>query len=129
MITAQRVVQAAWLIAAAPIVFSVLRRGDLLSSAMWFGGWIVLAVGTTLLWRGARSGLLLSAAVAAVVATVTVPWAVYNFWAFATRHPRYVDSPATIFVVAVTSAISALPALAVLLFSAANRSRFIASGV
>jgi carbon starvation protein CstA len=39
------------------------------------------------------------------------PWAAYNFFAYFTDHPKYLDSPATILVVAIVCVVVLLPAL------------------
>jgi hypothetical protein len=124
MLTTQRLVQVAWLVAASPLVAAAVINARPASAAIWGGGWVLLAVATVVLCRRPGSGVIMSAAVALAVAFAVVPWAPYNAWAFATHDPRYVDSPATILVVGITSLVTGIPAVAVLFLSAANRLRF-----
>lgn len=69
--------------------------------------------------RGKRWALLFSLCVAILLLVRWLPMVVVNFWMFFTDHPLYLDSPATIFVVAVNAMLFAVPALVLVgLFSA-----------
>jgi hypothetical protein len=56
-----------------------------------------------------------------VVFLLTAPNVVYNIYSFLTGHPLYQDSPATIFVVAVTAILLSLPSGLVLVAYWFNR--------
>ena len=123
MLRSQELVQIVWLIATSPLVLRGFVRPAAFSSAIMVGAWALLALATVLLWRQSVVGLVMSAVIAASVAAITMPWAIYNFWAYATDHPRYVESPATILVVGIASLVMVVPAVVVVVLSLANRSR------
>ena len=69
--------------------------------------------------RGRKWALVLTIFVAIVLLVRWFPMVIVNFWMFFTGHPLYLDSPATIFVVAINSILFAIPAVVlVALFSA-----------
>jgi hypothetical protein len=51
------------------------------------------------------------------------PWAAYNFYAFFTDHPRYVDSPGTILIVGLNALVLLVPAVLVLILMVVYRKR------
>ena len=124
MLRLQQLLQIAWFIVAAPLVWRLSSDGiggPTLIALVTYGS---LAVGTVLLWQRRVSGLLISVIVAVVTSVAFAPWSVRNFVAFLTDHPRYVDSPATILVVGLVSVITVVPSAVVLALSAVNRRSF-----
>jgi hypothetical protein len=124
LLRVQQRVQTVWLLLLAPFVTLQLVRAPSAVSAMWAVACAVLLMATGLLWRRSPMGRLLSLVFSAVVVGSILPWAFFNGWAFAMDDPLYVDSPATILVVVTVSCVTAVPALVVLLLSAANRRSF-----
>ena len=96
-------------------VYGVLAAGrlDLRSVSYWvlWLGYAALLLGAA---RKLKWCLRLSILPPLLMFLVTAPSVLYNAWAFATRHPLYQDSPATIFVVGITAICLTIPSAVVL---------------
>ena len=120
MLRAQQLFQTAWLVALTPALLLAVRGEHLVRDLPWLAGWLALASATLLLWRRPRTGLVASLGVAAAIALLFVPQVLSNLYLWATDHAHYLDSPATIFVVAIFAGLTALPAVVVLFMSFTN---------
>ena len=121
MLKAQQLFQTGWLLAVLPLILLALARGTVAATMPWLIAWVALGLSTIALWLRPRAGIRASAALAVFVAVVSLPWVLYNLFAYGTDHPLYLDSPATIFIVLLSAALTALPALTVLVLSFVNR--------
>jgi len=120
----------------APLLAQLLwcAIGTAVAVFFWQGGRVDMAAGFLLAavtyaalsvaaFQGQRWAWWLTLVPPALVTICVAPWAIYNFYAFLTDHPLYLDSPATIFVVAVSSIVLLVPAVLVLALMVAFRKR------
>jgi len=108
--------------------------GTAVAVFFWQGGRVDMAAGffvTSVIYaalsiaafQGQRWAWWLTLVPPALVAICVGPWALYNFYAFLTDHPLYLDSPVTIFVVAINSIVLLVPAVLVLVLMVVSRKR------
>lgn len=70
--------------------------------------------------RRRRWAVALVVAVAVLLAVRWLPMVAVNAWMFATGHPRYLDSPGTLLIVAINAALFAIPGLVLVMLYAAR---------
>jgi carbon starvation protein CstA len=108
------IAQLSWCIVGAAVAVFFWQGGRIDVASGFFAASALYAALSVLAFKGERWAWWLTLLPPAIIAVCVGPWAIYNFYAFATDHPRYLDSPATIFVVAINCLVLLVPALIIL---------------
>jgi hypothetical protein len=90
------------------------QKGDIEMASMFFAAGTAYAVISVTEFQGKRWARQLSLIPPVLSLLFLGPGVIYNFYAFLTNDPLYLDSPGTILVVGITAIIFLVPALVIL---------------
>jgi len=115
--------QLLWCLIATAVAVFFWQGGRVDMAAGFFATSVIYAALSVAAFQGQRWAWWLTLVPPALVTICVGPWAIYNFYTFLTDHPLYLDSPATIFVVAINSIVLLVPAVLVLVLMVVSRKR------
>jgi hypothetical protein len=117
------ILQLAWCVLGITLGLFSWYAGHLNGAIKFLIGSVVYGALSIAAFQGKRWAWWLSLVPPLYFVVCTGPWVAYNFYEFFTDHPRYLNSPGTIFIVVINLLMLLLPAVLILILMVACRKR------